>query len=104
MRSSLTSSVEIIPGRLGEFRLRIEQVHDAQVGRQPGGKALEIRRARCRAARPAGHNAGEAIAEIGGGGADGVRRHQRIARGAGLPAPFARAASPAPEPRAAAGG
>ena len=35
-----------------------------------------------------GHSACDAIAEIGGRGADGVRRHQRIARGAGLPAPL----------------
>jgi hypothetical protein len=38
-----------------------------------------------------GHQSGDAIAEIGGGGADSVRRHQRMARCAGLPAPFARA-------------
>ncbi len=37
-----------------------------------------------------GHSRGDAIAEIGGGGADGVGGHARIARGAGLPAPLRR--------------
>ena len=35
--------VEIIPERLGELRLRIDQVHDAQIGRQPCGVFLEAR-------------------------------------------------------------
>ena len=81
--------VEIIPGRFVELRLGIEQIHDAQVRRQPGGVMLEGVAAD---AAPLGRRpqAGDAIAEIGGGGADGVRRHQRMAGGAGLPAPFAR--------------
>ena len=61
-----------------------------QIGRQAGGEVLESLAADAapRRVRP---QAGEAIAEIGGGGADGVGRHQRIAGGAGLAAPFARA-------------
>ena len=39
--------VEIIPDRLGEFGLRIHQVHDAQIGLQPCGEALETFAARC---------------------------------------------------------
>ena len=35
-----------------------------------------------------GHKAGDAIAEIGRGSADGACRHQRIARRAGLAAPL----------------
>ncbi len=81
--------VEIIPRRFIEFGLGIEQVHDAQVRREPGGQLLESLAAD---AAPLGlrPQAGNAIAEVGGGGADGVRRHQRMARGARLPAPLAR--------------
>ena len=32
----------VIPDRLGEFRLQIHRVHDPQIGREPGGEALEI--------------------------------------------------------------
>ena len=34
--------VEIVPDRLGEFGLRIHQVHDAQIGLEACGEALEI--------------------------------------------------------------
>ncbi len=78
--------IEIVPRRLGEFRLCIELVHDAQIGRQPGGETLEIL-ARDAAARRLWPEPLDAIAEVRRGSADGVRRHQRIARGAGLPAP-----------------
>ena len=44
--------VEIVPERLGELRLTVEQIHDPQIGRQPRGIGGEGRRARCRAARP----------------------------------------------------
>ena len=81
--------IEIVPGRFVELRLGVEQIHDAQVGREPCRQLLERLAAD---AAPLGQrlHAGDAIAEIGGGGADGVGRHQRMARGARLPAPFAR--------------
>ena len=83
--------VEIVPGRFVEFRLRIEQVHDAQIRRQPGGIALKIDAVDAAALglRPQRR---DAIAEVGGGGADRFRRHQRMAGGARLPAPLARSA------------
>ena len=34
--------VEIVPDRLGEFRLRIHQIHDAQIGREACGEALKF--------------------------------------------------------------
>jgi hypothetical protein len=34
-------NVEIIPDRLGKFRLRIHQVHDSQIGLEPRGEALK---------------------------------------------------------------
>ena len=81
--------IEIVPGRFVELRLGVEQIHDAQVGREPCRQLLERLAAD---AAPLGQrlHGGDAIAEIGGGGADGVSRHQRMARGARLPAPFAR--------------
>ena len=33
--------IQIVPDCLGEFRLRIKQVHDPQVGRQGGGLLIE---------------------------------------------------------------
>ena len=45
--------VEIVPERLGELRLRIHQVHDPQVGREPARRICRRSRARCRAWRPA---------------------------------------------------
>src|SRR5450756_340500 len=38
----IDQDVEIIPHRLGEFRLRVHQVHDPQIRRKPGGESLEI--------------------------------------------------------------
>ena len=79
--------VEIVPRRLGEFRLRIELVHDAEIRREPRGEALEI----CPGdAAPGGirPHRRDAAAEMGSGGTNRVRRHQRIARRAGLPAPL----------------
>ena len=35
--------VEIIPERLGELRLGVDEVHDAEIGRQPLGELLEAR-------------------------------------------------------------
>ncbi len=83
--------VEIIPRRFGEFRLRVEQIHNVQVGRQAGGEALVIL-ARDAAPRRIGPQTGDAIVEIGGGGADRIRRHRRIAGSAGLAAPLRRVA------------
>ena len=79
--------VEIIPGRPVEFRLRIEFVHDAQIGRETRGKSLVTgpRDAAPLGVRP---QAGKAIAELGCGRADGVGSHARIAGRAGLSAPL----------------
>ena len=78
--------VEIVPRRLGEFRLRVEQIHDVQVGRQARGEAIVIL-ARNAAPRRIGPHIGDAIVEIGRRRADRVRRHLRIAGRAGLAAP-----------------
>jgi len=80
-------NVEIVPERLGEFGLGVEQVHDPQVGREAGDIGIEHRAADAAALgqRP---QPLEAAAEIGGGGADRLRRHQRMIGGAGFAAPF----------------
>ena len=67
-------NVEIIPDRLGEFGLRIHQVHQAQVGRQRQNIAV-IGRARDAATlseRPQPFKAG---LEVGRGGPNCVSRH-----------------------------
>jgi len=81
--------VEIVPERLGELRLLVDQVHDAQVGRQAARKLVEAR-ARDVALgglRPQTFNAGF---ESGGGRTDGARLHIRMAGRAGFAAPFFR--------------
>ena len=70
--------VEIFPGRLGEFRLRIEEVHDPQVGRKAGQQLVE-QRARHVASLRQRPDRLEAVAEIRRRGADRRRRHQRMA-------------------------
>ena len=69
--------VEIVPERLGEFGLAVEQVHNAQVGRQPCDIGVEHR-----AADPAALGLRpeplEAAAEISRSRADRLRRHQRM--------------------------
>ena len=81
--------VEIVPERLGEFGLAVEQVHDAQVGRQPCDIGVEHR-----AADPAALGLRpqplEAAAEISRSRADRLRRHQRMIGRARLAAPFRR--------------
>ena len=81
--------VEIVPERLGEFGLAVEQVHNAQVGRQPCDIGVEHR-----AADPAALGLRpeplEAAAEISRSRADRLRRHQRMIGRAGLAAPFRR--------------
>ena len=89
--------VEIVPERLGEFRLGVEQIHDPQVGREPSGlgarksPALTPRRCRVGPQRSRQLSKSAAAARM----ASAVM--QRIARGAGLAAPIGR--RPAPEPR-----
>ena len=72
--------VEIVPRRFGELGLRVEQIHDVQVGRQVCSKALEVLPAYAAPfrVRP---QAGNAIAEIGSGGAYRIGGHRRIAGG-----------------------
>jgi hypothetical protein len=69
--------VEIVPERLGEFGLAVEQVHNAQVGHQPCDIGVEHR-----AADPAALGLRpeplEAAAEISRSRADRLRRHQRM--------------------------
>ena len=81
--------VEIVPERFCELGLRIEQIHDPQVGREVSDLGVE-HRARDAAALGLRPQPREAAAEIGGGGADRVRRHQRVIGRAGFPAPFRR--------------
>ena len=83
--------VEIVPDRLGEFRLRIHQVHDPQIGREPRSLCLEGG-ARHLAARDLRPQPFEAVAEIGRRGADRVSRHQRMAGGTRFAAPCRRRA------------
>ena len=73
-------NVEIVPDRLGEFRLRIHQVHDAQIGREAGGEALESLPARRRAVRHRATSPATQLLKIRGGLADRGRRHQRDGR------------------------
>src|SRR5262245_52332850 len=82
--------VEIIPDRFGELRLGIEQIHDAQIGRQSRKARLEDR---ARNAAPLGlrPQAGETVAEIGGGGPYRLRGHERVIGSARFAAPFRRA-------------
>jgi len=68
-RSSPTSKSKIVPGRFANFRLRVEQVHNAQVRRQARGIARETG-ARDAAALGRRPQSGEAIAETR------LRRHE----------------------------
>ena len=85
-------NVEIVPDRLGEFRLRIHQIHDAQIGRETGGEALEalLRNA---AACGIGPHRGHATIEIRSRLADRARGHQGMTGGAVLAAPGQRRAA-----------
>jgi hypothetical protein len=85
--------IEIVPDRLGEFGLRIQQVHDAQIGREACREALEIllRDVAACGIRP---HRGNAIVEIRRRLADRGRGHQRMAGGAVLAAPLHRARVP----------
>ncbi len=81
--------VEIFPGRLGELGLRVEQIHDPQVGRDPRQQLVEQRPRHVAALRqwPDGF---EAVAEICRRRPDGGRAHQRMTGGAVFAGPFAR--------------
>ncbi len=78
--------IDIVPERLGELRLRVHQVHDAQVGFEVCGELVETR-ARDVAPRGVRPHPLDAVLEIGDRRQDRLRRHQRMARGAGLAAP-----------------
>jgi hypothetical protein len=82
-------NVEIVPDRLGEFRLRIHQIHDPQIGREAGGETLEtgLRDVAACGIRP---HRSHALIEIGGSLADRARGHQGMAGGAVLAAPWRR--------------
>jgi hypothetical protein len=79
--------IEIFPERLGEFRLRVHQIHDLEIRRQPARLRI-IRRARNAAARGFRPQPFKALAEIRGRIADRIRAHQRMTRGAGFSAPL----------------
>jgi hypothetical protein len=83
--------VEIVPERLGEFGLGVEQIHDPQIRREAGDIGVEHGAADAAALgqRP---QPLEAAAEIGRGGTDRLRRHQRMIGGPGFAAPFRRRA------------
>jgi hypothetical protein len=71
--------VEILPHRPRELRLRIEQLHDLELGLEAAGGELEgaHRNAALLRQRP---KRGEASPEIGGGRQDRLGRHQRMHR------------------------
>jgi hypothetical protein len=83
--------VEIFPKRLGELRLRIQKIHDAQVGREIARERDKIllRHAALCGIRP---HAGDAVRKVGRRGADRFDRHLWMAGCASLAAPLARAA------------
>src|SRR4029079_3369249 len=82
--------VEVFPERLGEFRLRVHQVHEAQIRRE-ASRVGRVGLRRYALARGFRRKAREAIGEIGGRGADRVGGHERMARRPRLPAPLRRA-------------
>ena len=81
--------VEILPGRLAELGLRVEQVHDPQVGRDAGHELVEhlARNVALLRQRP---DAFEAGAEIRRRRPDRGSAHQRMTGGAVFAGPFAR--------------
>ena len=81
--------IEIFPRRLGELGLRVEEIHDPQVGRDARQQLIEhlARHVAALRQRPDRFEAG---AEIRRRGADGGRLHQRMAGSAVFAGPFAR--------------
>ena len=81
--------IEIFPRRLGELGLRVEEIHDPQVGRNARQQLIEhlARHVAALRQRPDRFEAG---AEIRRRGADRGRLHQRMAGGAVFAGPFAR--------------
>ena len=82
--------VEIVPERLGELRLRVHQIHDAQVGREAAAHACRRWRARRCASAPSGHRPSRHCSKFAAACADRARLHQRMAGRARLAGPFAR--------------
>ena len=80
--------VQIVPECLGKLRLLVQQVHDAQIRREIVRRLLEGR-ARDAAPLRVRPQAGDAIGEVGCGGADRIRGHQRMTGGAQFAAPLA---------------
>ena len=81
--------VEIIPERLGELGLIVEQIHDPQVGRERGGVILKDgpRNSAAGRRRPYALDAGM---KIFGRRANRLGCHQRVARSARFAAPRGR--------------
>jgi hypothetical protein len=78
--------VQVIPERLGELRLIVEQIHDPQIGSEVLGRFDESRMRNMPAlgGRP---KARKAVLEIRGIGPDGLSRHVRMTGPAGFTAP-----------------
>ncbi len=74
--------IEIVPERLGELGLRVEQIHDPQVGREPRDIGI-VQRARDAAGLRQRPESLETAAEIGGGAADRLRRRGDFGDGGG---------------------
>ncbi len=85
--------VEIIPERLGELRLGIEQIHDPQVRRQAAHVAV-VDCPRDVAARRQRPQSFETAGEIRRCLADRLRRHGGMARRSGFAAPLRSGRSP----------
>jgi hypothetical protein len=79
--------IQIVPDRLGEFRLGVEQIHDPQVRRERGGLRIE-HGARYPAPLCLGPQRFETGMKICRGGPNGIGGHQRMSGGAGFSAPF----------------
>ncbi len=70
-------AIKIFPRRPGELGLRVQEVHDPQVGRDVRQQLIEHRSRHIAALRQR-PDLFEALAEIRGGSADGGRLHQRM--------------------------
>jgi hypothetical protein len=78
--------IDIVPERLGELRLRVDEVHDLHFGLEPRRVLLEAC-ARDAAPRRLGPHSVDAVLEVRDRRQDRIRLHQRMAGRARLPAP-----------------
>ena len=92
-------AVEIVPERLGELGLRIEQIHDPQIGRQTGDVWHRRPRARRRGAAASGHSASRQLRKFAAAARIASAVIERMAGGAGFAAPFGVPGPRTPGPR-----